>query len=149
MKYGEEDRIYAMNHSFDEFAEKYNITPATARTMYSMMGVRQNPKFKKNRIKITEEEFKKYAPEHNVFECAEYFKVHRMTIYNYEKLYNCRCYKNKLSRPSEKQMLKRTGEAQDMIRTLIPVYTDAAIARVFGYSKTRIKAIRKEMEQDK
>ena len=40
--------------------------------------------------------------------------------------------------------IKRTGEAQDMIRELSKTFTDASIARVFGYSRERIRQIRNE-----
>lgn len=33
----------------------------------------------------------------------------------------------------------------DMIKYLIPEFTDASIARVFGYSKERIRQIRNDM----
>lgn len=43
--------------------------------------------------------------------------------------------------------IKRTGEAMDMIKTLLDFYTDASIARVFGYSKERIRQIRMEVKK--
>lgn len=42
--------------------------------------------------------------------------------------------------------IKRTGIAMDMIRTLLPYYTDASIGRVFGYSRERIRQIREQVE---
>ena len=45
--------------------------------------------------------------------------------------------------------IKHTGEAQDMIKTLCATYTDASIARVFGYSKERIRQLRMEAEKEK
>lgn len=42
---------------------------------------------------------------------------------------------------------KRTGEAMDMIKTLLDFYTDASIARVFGYSRERIRQIRMEVQK--
>lgn len=44
---------------------------------------------------------------------------------------------------------KRTGEMMDMIKYLIPVFTDASIARVFGYSREWIRQIRNKMEIEK
>ena len=43
---------------------------------------------------------------------------------------------------------KRTGESMDMIKYLMQEFTDASIARVFGYSKERIRQIRNEMGLD-
>lgn len=48
--------------------------------------------------------------------------------------------------PTVPKSLRRTGMAHDMIRTLLPYYTDASIGRVFGYSKEMIRQIRKESE---
>ena len=44
---------------------------------------------------------------------------------------------------------RRTGEMMDMIKYLLPKFTDASIARVFGYSKEGIRLIRKQMEVEK
>lgn len=44
-----------------------------------------------------------------------------------------------------KHVRKRTGESIDMIKYLMNEFTDASIARVFGYSKERIRQIRKEI----
>jgi len=41
---------------------------------------------------------------------------------------------------------KRTGEAHEMIKYLTTRFTDASIARVFGYSKERVRQIRHSME---
>ncbi len=49
--------------------------------------------------------------------------------------------------PNTNIKIRRTGEAIDMIKTLLPFYTDASIARVFGYSKERIRQIRNKMEK--
>lgn len=48
--------------------------------------------------------------------------------------------------PEEPTRIRRTGMAMDMIITLLPFYNDAAIARVFGYSKERIRQIRNKQE---
>lgn len=40
--------------------------------------------------------------------------------------------------------IKRTGEAQDMILTLCDTYSFAAIGRVFGYSRERVRQIYEE-----
>ena len=53
--------------------------------------------------------------------------------------------KDKADNPNIK--IRRTGEAMDMIKTLLPFYTDASIARVFGYSKERIRQIRNETKE--
>lgn len=45
------------------------------------------------------------------------------------------------------KQFKRTGEAMDMIKTLLDFYTDASIARVFGYSRERIRQIRMEVQK--
>ena len=42
---------------------------------------------------------------------------------------------------------RRTGETMDMIKFLIPEFTNASIARVFGYSKERIRQIRNELNE--
>lgn len=43
---------------------------------------------------------------------------------------------------------KRTGEAHEMIRELSKTFTMASIARVFGYSKERVRQICSEMSDD-
>ena len=43
---------------------------------------------------------------------------------------------------------KRTGESMDMIKYLMQEFTDASIARVFGYSRERIRQIRNEIGLD-
>jgi len=42
---------------------------------------------------------------------------------------------------------KRTGEAHEMIRVLSETFTYAAIARVFGYSKERVRQICMEVSE--
>lgn len=51
-------------------------------------------------------------------------------------------------RTKDTSRIKRTGEAMDMIKTLLMFYNNASIARVFGYSRQRIQQIREEQEKE-
>ena len=144
------DRIeFAKTHSYEEFGKEFGMTAGSARQFYIKHNVKQDPKFSnKGKIirRITKEDFLAYAPTHTIVEVKLHFKVGLNTIFKAEELYKVKCLRNRKKGVhcprNVKQSCKRTGEARDMIIELLPKFTDASIARVFGYSRETIRLIR-------
>lgn len=142
-KINKEERLeFARNHSQQEFAERFNLTISTAYQFYTHNKLRYNKGHYKNKIKISESEWIEYAKTHCVSECRVHFKLTYLAILYIEDLYGFRAMRNKGSTKTEiNPKIKRTGEAQEMIKFLSQEFTCASIARVFGYSKERIRQI--------
>lgn len=92
--------------------------------------------------RVMTEEMKAFLREHTIKETAAKFGVTycwlSMQIRNYDLPYKRqKATTVKLSSGS----CKRCGEAHEMIRELSKTFTNASIARVFGYSKERVRQI--------
>lgn len=139
---------YAQSHTRNEIAERFNLTYNQVNNWcrkYNIHPLRQ----RQEKFVVTED-FIEYAKTHTIGQIINNFHISYATILSACKRENIVPLKVKLKHISEhKGNLRRTGEAMDMIKTLIPVYTDASIARVFGYSKERIRQIRNEMGVEK
>lgn len=139
---------YVQSHTRNEIAEHFNLT-------YNQVNnwCRKNNAhpLRERHIKfVVTEDFIEYAKAHTIGQISNKFHVAYATIMSVCKRENIVPLKVKPKHISEyKGSIKRTGEAMDMIKTLIPIYTDASIARVFGYSKERIRQIRSELGVEK
>ena len=135
---------YVQSHTRNEIAEHFNLT-------YNQVNnwCRKNnahPLRERNIKFVVTEDFIEYAKTHTVGQIINNFHISYAMVMSACKRENIVPLKKTPKYISEhKGSLRRTGEAMDMIKTLIPVYTDASIARVFGYSKERIRQIRNEI----
>ena len=100
------------------------------------------------RRELVTEDFITFAKDHTISEIGKQFNLkywmvrQLVTIYKipYKKItVKCLGYLDKEN--NVKHSCKRTGEAQEMIKVLNKTFTQAAIARVFGYSRERIRQI--------
>ena len=139
--YGNDE--YIKTHTREEIMEKFNVDYNTVNNFCHKVGIR--PISKRNNKYDIPEGFEEYAKEHSLCEIARYFNI----AYSSAGLY---CRKNNIKyltvKPKvgykdngHKHRIKRSGLAQDMIRELSKTFTNASIARVFGYSKERIRQI--------
>ena len=135
---------YVKSHTRNEIAEHFNLT-------YNQVNnwcIKNNAHpLKERHIKfVVTEDFIEYAKTHTIGQIANSFHLGYATVMTVCRRENIMPLKAKPKLVDEyKGSLRRSGEALDMIKTLLPVYTDASIARVFGYSKERIRQIRNEI----
>lgn len=128
---------FCVDKTVEEVAEHFNVALTTAKSRASALGIKFKKKEKKERYPgITE-----YAGSHTVKECAEKYNTKLNTIASYLRSNKISYKKELTSKGIEWRARKRTGEAQDMIVTLCDFYTYASIARVFGYSKERVRQL--------
>lgn len=142
-KINKEERLeFARNHSQQEFADRFNLTVATAHQFYFHNKIKYSKGEYENKIKISESEWVEYAKNHCVTECRVHFKLTYPAVLYIEGLYSFRAMRNKGGIKTEiNPKIKRTGEVQEMIKFLSQEFTYASIGRVFGYSKERIRQI--------
>lgn len=134
---------YMLSHNYYEFAEKYHVTPNTARVSYCKNHISiATPEY---RYDVPEEEFKEYASNHNIMSVCKHFKVSWIKV---KRLYDL--YKIPIRTKRQLGLIKyeevnapvtRSADRDEMIRYLAKEFTQASIARVFGYSKQRIQQI--------
>lgn len=125
--------------------QKFNVNYNYVNNFCIRNGIR--PIAERGRYFVTDE-MKDFLKEHIVAETARKFHVGyswlRIKIRDMNLTYKRHNGKEvKLSAHS----CKRTGEAQDMIRYLSKAFTMASIARVFGYTRERIRQICAESEE--
>lgn len=140
----EEIKDFLQNHTLKETSEAWKITYKYAATLCKKYGVKsKRTKFLTPLVDI--EQLKEYGKTHTIRECAEHFNVSYSLINSYKQRFgfvtkrrtgNIMYY--------SPYNIKRTGEAQDMILTLCDTYNFAAIGRVFGYSRERVRQIYEE-----
>ena len=139
---------YVQSHTRNEIAEHFNLT-------YNQVNnwcIKNNAHpLKERHIKfVVTEDFIEYAKTHTIGQISNNFHIGYATILTVCKRENIVPLKKSPKYISKyKGSLRRSGEAMDMIKTLIPIYTDASIARVFGYSREWIRRIRNEMGVEK
>lgn len=142
---GHEDFI--ISHTRKEIMQKFNVNYNYVNNFCVRKGLTPIPE--RQRYLITEE-IKDFLKEHTIAETASKFHVGygwlSMKVREMNLLY--KRHKAKEVKLSE-HSCKRTGEAHDMIRHLSKTFTTASIARVFGYSKERIRQICTDSEVEK
>lgn len=138
---------FIRTHTLSEVSQKFNISYGYASMLAKKLGVKAKiDKYREFRIDI--EQLRKYAKEHKADECARYFNVPTGLVYRYCNRFKIPYLKEKPRVYTDKKCsCKRTGEARDMIVYLSEKFTNAAIGRVFGYSKERIRQILIEEEK--
>ena len=100
----------------------------------------------RRRCEITEE-ICNYLQEHTLMDTANKFHIPYQTLTYYVRNNNINhAHKIAKEKPLSTHSCKRTGEAHDMIYELSKTFSYAAIARVFGYTKERIRQICDEMK---
>lgn len=133
---GHEDFI--VSHTRKEIMQKFNVNYNYVNNFCARNGLKP---IAERGYPVTDE-MKDFLKEHTVKETACKFQVSYNWLYMKIQEMNL-TYKRhngkevKLSTHS----CKHTGEAHDMIRYLSKTFTMASIARVFGYSKERIRQI--------
>lgn len=139
---------YVLSHTRNEIAEHFNLTYNQVNNWCCKYNVHP---LRERHIKfVVTEDFIEYAKTHTVGQIINNFHISYATVMSACKRENIVPLKVKPRYISGYEgSLRRTGEAMDMIKTLLPVYTNASIARVFGYSKERIRQIRNEMGVEK
>ena len=143
---------YAKEHTLQEFADRFDLTLATARQFYHYNRISAKTGFKKHGNTLYDrvplEVWSEYSKDHVILECMEHFNIKRDEVYRLESKYKVLAVRhNKISgEEAEKRKIKRTGEMQDMIRYLSNNFTYSAISRVFGYTKERVRQICQEGE---
>lgn len=137
---------YVKTHTRSEIAEHFNLS-------YNQVNnwcIRNNIhpiRERQEKYHVTEDLIE-FAKTHTITQTAIEFHLSYYTIQSICRSHSIKPIKNRIKSVYEhKGNLKRTGEAMDMIKALIPTFTDASIARVFGYSKERIRQIRMEMNK--
>lgn len=95
---------------------------------------------------ILSDEILEYAKTHTCAEISSKFDIPYNSLRYVFRKHGIKFYRNK-GRISNgnRSSCKRTGEAHEMIRELSKTFTMASIARVFGYSKERVRQICAEM----
>lgn len=140
---GHED--YITSHTRKEIMQKFNVSYNYLNYFCVKNGLK--PIAERCKCHLTDE-MKDFLKEHTVKETACKFHVGynwlRMKIRNMilsYKRHNCKDVK--LSAHS----CKHTGEAHDMIKYLSKSFTNASIARVFGYTLERVRQICADNEE--
>lgn len=108
-----------------------------------------HPIRERKRYEVTEEMID-YLREHTLMDTVNKFQANYAWLACYVRNNNIRhAYKRCTKMFLSKHSCKRSGEAQDMIYELSKTFSYAAIARVFRYTKERIRQICNEKEKCK
>lgn len=126
----------------EEVAEHFDVSVSSARNRASVLGLRlkrREPRFLTDNPGI-----KEYAATHTAEEIAKHYNMKLYNVYTMLNSYGFKYKRKPTSKSVARAVKHRTGEAQDMIVTLCDFYSQASIARVFGYSKERVRQIYNE-----
>lgn len=145
---------FITNHTIEETMRRFDISYAYVTHLSSILRVKAIRKEHKNYLLNDQQrkELAEYAKTHTAPECARKFNISPSLVISYSKRFGFNYLRRKIhgkKQNCEIKSIRRTGEAMDMIKTLIPLYQDASIARVFGYSRERIRQIRNSMGIEK
>ena len=135
---------YIVSHTRKEIMQKFNVNYNYINNFCNRNGIR--PIAERGRYFVTDE-MKSFLKEHTIKETAYKFHVgyNWLSIKVRELNIPCKRHKSEVDKLSA-HSCKRTGEAHDMIKYLSKAFTKSSIARVFGYSKERIRQICAESE---
>lgn len=149
LKTYEEIKAFLSSHTRREITEEWQISYAYASQLCAKYGVKAKRSVYHTPA-VDLDALSEYGKNHTVRQCAEHFGVSDSTISWYRVKYGIEIIYNRGRAKKDSQcVIRRSGLAQDMIKTLCATYTDASIARVFGYSKERIRQLRMEAESEK
>lgn len=139
---GHEDFI--VSHTRKEIMQKFNVNYNYVNNFCNRNGIR--PIAERGRYFVTDE-MKNYLKEHTIKDAAYKFNVSYKWLSTKVQEMNLPCKRHRSEVKLSVHSCKRTGEAHDMIRYLSKSFTNASIARVFGYSSERIRQICAESEE--
>ena len=139
---GHED--YIASHTRREVMQKFNVNYNYINNFCNRNGIR--PIAERKRYIITDD-IKDFLKEHTIKETAFKFNVGYNWLSVKVREMNIPCKRHKEVVKLTAHSCKRTGETHDMIQYLSKTFTMASIARVFGYSKERIRQICAESEE--
>lgn len=118
------------NH-VNNYCIRYNIKPLRERSQIDI---------------VLSDEILEYAKNHTCAEISNKFDIPYNRLRYIFLQHGIKFYRNKGKvAKGNNHSCKRTGEAREMIRELSKTFTMASIARVFGYSKERVRQICAEM----
>ena len=126
----------------EEVAEHFGVQITSARVRASELGLqfkKKEPRFFRDNPDIIE-----YAATHTADEIAERYSMKHNAVYTMLNAYGIKYMRKNTSKGVARAVQHRTGEAHDMIVTLCDFYSQASIARVFGYSKERVRQLYNE-----
>lgn len=126
-----------------EVAEHFNVSVGGVGCLCYRHGYATKDARRKNFILgIDKQTFIDFAANHTPREIADHFNLNLGSVHS--TMYSMQI-PHLIAKPKNtyevSHRLKRTGEAHDMIKTLAQTYNYAAIGRVFGYTKERIRQI--------
>lgn len=133
---------FCVDKTLEEITEHFKVAKSSARTRCSMLGIKIR-KDKNGKYPGIEE----YAKTHTIRECALFYNSNYSTIVQYIRAHDIKYKPELTTKGIERVVTKRTGIAQDMIITLCDSYSMASIAKVFGYTKERVRQIYHEAKQ--
>lgn len=136
---------WIQSHTRIEIMERFQVTYDYVNNFCIKKGIKPVNMRKRSKF-VPDDEFIEYAKTHTIRDIAQKYNRCYGSIVTICHRYNITPAKNKPkeAKPCKAILLRKTGEAHDMIRELSKTFTDASIARVFGYSKERIRQIRNE-----
>lgn len=142
--YGNEDFI--KTHTRKEIMEKFNVDYNTVENFCYKNGIKPVPN-RTHKFEVPAG-FAEYAKTHTVTQTGHHFNLGYATVLRMCKENGITCKKVQLKIEqfdyTVNHRLKRSGLAHEMIRELGKTFTNASIARVFGYSEERVRQICKE-----
>lgn len=140
---GHEDFI--ASHTRREIMQKFNVNYNYVNNFCRRNGLTPIPE---RRSYPMTDEIKDFLKEHTITETSSKFHISYEWLAMQIRNKNLP-HKRHTARGSKLSVhsCKRTGEAHDMIRHLSKIFTFASIARVFGYSKERIRQICADCEE--
>ena len=139
---GHEDFI--VSHTRKEIMREFNVNYNCVNYFCAKNGLK--PIAERCRYFVTEE-MKSFLKGHTIKEAAYKFHVgyNWLSVKVREMNLPCKRYRSEVKFSTHS--CKHTGEAHDMIKYLSKSFTDASIARVFGYSRERIRQICADNEE--
>ena len=134
---------FCVDRTLEEISEHFKVAKTSAKTRCSTLGIKLRLDKKEKYPGIEE-----YARTHTIKECALFYNSKYSTIFQYLKVHDIKYKLELTSKGIERVVTKRTGTAHDMIVTLCDYYSIASIAKIFGYSKERVRQIYHEAKGD-
>lgn len=136
---------YILTHTRNEIMKHFNLNYNSVNNY--CVRHKLHPVTERKRYELTEE-MAKYLREHTLKDTAYKFNVPYTWLIQYVRNNNIK-YVRKTAKeiPLSTHSCKRSGETHEMIYELSKTFTYAAIARVFGYTKERVRQICEEGKQ--
>ena len=137
--YGHEDFI--KTHTRSECMKEFGVDYNTVNNFCNKNNIR--PVSEKRGIQ-TPEGFCEYAQKHTITQTSRFFNINYAAVYSLLRKNDIKCIPVGQIKDSDvliNHNMRRSGLARDMIIELSKTFTYASIARVFGYSKERIRQI--------